>query len=103
MAPVVIAYWMPTESPHPVDEEEDEGRYREHRDRRDDVHERHVLDAVALHEQGIGPELSDPVGADHHRQQEVEEQRETPLSATKGKGVAEQVSHRLKYGVRGFL
>jgi hypothetical protein len=75
---------------HAIDEEEDERGHREHRDRRDDVHPRHVLDAVALHEQRIGSELSDPVRAHHDGQQEVEEQGKAPLTAPEWQGISEE-------------
>src|SRR5437773_279427 len=66
---------------HAVDEEEDERGDREHRDRRDDVHPGHVRDAIALDEQGVRAEFADPVGADHERQQDVEEEPQAPLPA----------------------
>jgi hypothetical protein len=80
---------------HAIDEEEDHRRDREHRDRRDDVHDRYVLDAVALHEERVGAELSHPVGGDHERQQPVEEEAEAPFTTTERKRGGEQRSqHR---------
>ena len=69
---------------HAIDEEEDERGDRKHRDRRDDVHPRNVLDAVALYEERVGAQLSDPVGADHDGEQEVQEEGESPFAAPQG-------------------
>ena len=77
---------------HAIHEEEDERRDGEHRDGRDDVHPRHVLNAVALDEQGVRAELADPIGADHEGQQDVQEDGETALAAAQRNSVTQEPS-----------
>jgi len=80
-----------------IDEEEDHRRDREHRDRRQDVHDGDVVDAPPLHEQRIRPELPDPVGSHHERQQAVEEESEAPLTALKRERIAHDAAEHLGY------
>ena len=80
-----------------VDEEEDHRRDSEHRDRRDDVHDRHVVHAPPLHEERVRAELADPVGRHHERQQGVEEETETPLATPKRKCIAEDAAEHSGY------